>query len=279
MNKRTTCLLLALLLLALLAACGADPKETPSEIQDYPPIEGLSVTITKATADQIRFVVRNDSDTEYCFTPQYKPEKRLNSGEWAPVEPLEGALLAYDTILWPIPPGGSREMDFAWPLTYGSFPDGEYRILLQLMPDGMLCVPFTLPNDAGGSPWALVKSDREISEQSQIAARADGVTPASLTLTLRNGSDSKIAMSSEYCLQLRQDGDWYDLDVGPLDWMAELIVLRKDQEASFDLNWTNIYGELPAGEYRLVKQYWIGGDTRGDAAGYAVCEFLLPAAQ
>ena len=37
-----------------------------------------------------------------------------------------------------------------------------------------------------------------------------------------------------------------------------------------------LYGELPDGEYRLVKQYWLGGDTRGDPSGCIVCEFRLP---
>ena len=273
--KKTIFALLALILLAVVASCGATTRETPSEIQDYPPIEGLSVTITKATASEIIFVVRNDSETEYYFTPQYTPEKRLASGKWAPVEPLEGVKLAYDTILWPIPPGESKEMHFAWSLTYGTFPNGEYRILLLVMPDNTLCVPFTLPNDAGGYPWTLVKSAKPIVAQSQVLASASDVTPKGLTFTLDNGSQSAINLGREYCLQLWQDGLWYDLDVGPLDWTAEMMTIQRHQETALDLNWMNIYGELPPGLYRVVKQYW--PDSESGKSGYVFCEFLLPA--
>ena len=63
-----------MLSVAVIVACAANPTEKPgkpSEIQDYPPIECLRVTVTDATSMGIAFTVRNDSDTEYRYTQRY----------------------------------------------------------------------------------------------------------------------------------------------------------------------------------------------------------------
>ena len=149
--KRPLCLILApLLLAALLCACAS-----PSEVQDYPPVDGLTATVVEASPEGLTVLFENDTRVEYYYGQAYTPERRLRGGAWTPIDLRKGVMPIYDSILYIIPPGGSSEMTYKWSSGYGDFPEGEYRLLVRLSYAGdrstedaaelVLSIPFSLP--------------------------------------------------------------------------------------------------------------------------------------
>ena len=85
-----------------------------------------------------------------------------------------------------------------------------------------------------------------------------------------NNSDFEIDFGSEYSIQLYKDDSWYDIDAGAVDWTGELFTVTAGDQYEAESNWATIYGELPAGKYRIVKEY-----SQLEQTYFAVAEFEI----
>lgn len=99
----------------------------------------------------------------------------------------------------------------------------------------------------------------------------DTLTTKGAQLTLYNNSEKDISFGSEYFIQIYRNNSWYDIEVGNLDWTLELGILKPNHEHTVELDWHSIYGELPSGRYRIVKEY-----EQENQAYVAFCEFEIP---
>ena len=122
----------------------------------YPVIEGLSATVIAVSSESVTFIFQNDSDKEYIYGSYFTPEKLLRNGKWAQVKPLENVALIYDTWGKTVEPGARAEITYSWKGYYGTFPAGNYRILVPLLRTDILsngvddpnhpvlCIPFLI---------------------------------------------------------------------------------------------------------------------------------------
>jgi len=101
----------------------------------------------------------------------------------------------------------------------------------------------------------------ESSKNWGVALTAETVTPTGLTVACHHtgGEDVyELHTGSYYVLQKREAGNWVDVECLPQEyevaWTAEAWIIQKENTTSWDVNWQWLYGELPAGEYRIGKE-------------------------
>lgn len=77
----------------------------------------------------------------------------------------------------------------------------------------------------------------------------------SLTICVKNNTDIEIDSGNEYdfSLEVWDDGKWYTIKSPVLENTTEALVFVG--ERNLDIEWSNIYGKLPNGKYRIVKYF------------------------
>lgn len=100
----------------------------------------------------------------------------------------------------------------------------------------------------------------------EMTAVADSVTPESVTVRVVNRSGCEILSGNEYdfSLEVLKEGVWKPLETGDRVNTGEALVFEGERDVT--LNWTFIYGALPAGHYRAVKYFFPG--TADGSSGY-----------
>lgn len=113
-------------------------------------------------------------------------------------------------------------------------------------------------------PWRITKSKLNIKNKNHdfsMQLSAGSLTSTGARLTVYNHSDAEITFGVKYFIQLHRNGSWYDIDVGVLDWPAELFIADPGSECEMEVDWSSIYGALPAGTYRIVKEFDQSGQS------------------
>ena len=87
-------------------------------------------------------------------------------------------------------------------------------------------------------------------------AALPAVTAAANNKAIKSGSPKE--RGSVFVIQKAEKSGWVDVDYLPQEydiaWTAEAWIIEKDGITRWDINWEWIYGELPAGEYRIGKE-------------------------
>jgi len=107
-------------------------------------------------------------------------------------------------------------------------------------------------------PWSITKNsmdNKNANADISIQLPDGSLTSAGTQLIVCNNSEFDISFGPEYSIQLSQNGSWYDIDVKNTDWTGELLTVDAGNECEVEINWASIYGELPVGKYRIVKEY------------------------
>lgn len=61
-----------------------------------------------------------------------------------------------------------------------------------------------------------------------LQAEKASVTAEGMRISIQNNSDAEITFGTEYFIQLREDGSWYDIDADT-DWTMELMAAEPGQ--------------------------------------------------
>ena len=102
-------------------------------------------------------------------------------------------------------------------------------------------------NDEGFPDWGLTLSVKD-------------VTPTGLTLvcTQKGGnSTGELTCGTDYHLIVLEDGGWKDVPtvIDEYAWDSLAYPISKGQDREFEISWEWLYGNLPAGTYRLTKGF------------------------
>lgn len=119
-------------------------------------------------------------------------------------------------------------------------------------------------------PWSLdAESSDEFNINDKIILSIDETTisSTSVTYTITNNDIETIAVGQAYSLQILEKGKWHKIECYQ-DWTLDLVELAPADSVSIFVDWTNYYGELPHGTYRLVKEV-----TITDEVFLVCCEF------
>ncbi len=122
--------------------------------------------------------------------------------------------------------------------------------------------------DQGFPDWGLTLSVEDVS--------ATGLT---LVVSQEGGNPTgELQTGDPYRLITLVDGTWKTVEELPLPegvdgraWNSIAYLLPKDNTREFEINWEWIFGELPSGTYRLIKEFM---DFRG-TANYDTFEYWV----
>ena len=95
-----------------------------------------------------------------------------------------------------------------------------------------------------------------------ITLEAENVMPGGLSLVChQSGGDgvSELQTGSFYVIQRLEEAGWTDVAYAPQEyevaWTTEAWIIQRENTTTWDVNWEWLYGELPAGEYRIGKEF------------------------
>lgn len=93
----------------------------------------------------------------------------------------------------------------------------------------------------------------------------DTVTRRTMTIQVLNTSKQQVTCGTDgdYWLQAEQGGRWYQVESGPFSITMEAYFCQNGVPVEQYINLEKRYKGLPAGQYRIVKECWIGqGEER-----------------
>ena len=93
-----------------------------------------------------------------------------------------------------------------------------------------------------------------------VKLTAKNITPSGLTIvcTQQDGEPTgELNTGSYYGLEVLRDGEWGAVELLPMEgelaWTSEAWMIPNNAETEWEVNWSRLYGELPAGNYRISK--------------------------
>ena len=93
-----------------------------------------------------------------------------------------------------------------------------------------------------------------------VKLTAKNITPSGLTIvcTQQDGKPTgELNTGSYYGLEVLRDGEWVAVELLPMEyelaWTSEAWMIPNNAETEWEVNWSRLYGELPAGSYRISK--------------------------
>ena len=129
-------------------------------------------------------------------------------------------------------------------------------------------------------PWPVEKHTEEMENDSSVlmSVETDSLSAKGARFRLQNIGDRYIAFGAEFRLQVLQNGAWYDIDIGTLDWTAEGYLIAPGDAFVMNVEWDLLYGELPAGTYRFVKDFRFTNEDAQNLndASVMICSFDVP---
>ena len=100
------------------------------------------------------------------------------------------------------------------------------------------------------SAWGITLTAEEVT--------AEGIT---LVCTQSGGeADGELSTGSAYIIERRVKGKWKKVEYTAIDedqvaWTTEAWLVPMEETARWQVDWTWLYNELPAGEYRIGKSF------------------------
>ena len=100
------------------------PKNEKSVLEDVL----LNIKIDTLKSSGATFVLKNNTDREFWYGPEYEVEKYVE-GKWQAIGTLNGEPLVWNTVVDSLNKNEEVEMIIDWSLGYGKLSNGKYRLL------------------------------------------------------------------------------------------------------------------------------------------------------
>lgn len=125
------------------------------------------------------------------------------------------------------------------------------------------------------------KSILEISDTNDFTITAEKASPTGIEMKISNNSPKTLYWGSWFTVEKKENDGWYELNLLELEgndvkraWTDILAFLDSNETRNIEQQWENGYGELPKGDYRIVKDFFF--DVRNqDEKIYVACEFSI----
>jgi len=135
------------------------------------------------------------------------------------------------------------EQDYSWP-------DGDEFSSFSVFP----CARILSQNESGWNSTLLTPA-AELSPPKGITMTLDAWEGDAVTVNIINESGAEWSYGEHYSLQVLLDSVWYEIPSVPGNWgfndIAYIIHDGEKQDKTYNLT---MYGDLPAGTYRLVAE-------------------------
>lgn len=124
------------------------------------------------------------------------------------------------------------------------------------------------------------KSTLNIVENDDFFISITNVSANNAEMTIMNHSMNELYWGSWFCIEKEQNGEWFELEKIILPdgeewiWEEELYSLSGNNQTNITVCWEKYYGDLSAGNYRIVKSFFFN-EIKQDENFYLACEFTI----
>ena len=100
------------------------------------------------------------------------------------------------------------------------------------------------------------KSEIFPTDVENVTLRIENVSPIGATLIIKDTNETSDLYGEWYKIEKNIDGTWYDVATVIDNYGFSYIgyLTNDNNEVSFEINWEWLYGSLPTGTYRILKQ-------------------------
>lgn len=233
-----------------------------------PNLFGIAYSLEKITPDGAELVVWQDGNARFYqkfslgYTTPFGLQVKDASGNWKACGNWEtGGIPSWDDKISPLTENGVTRIPISWKSIYGSLPDGTYRVSKEF-------VNYVV-NSQGEK--TIVNSSTyyyefDIGEKKLdwgIELICDKVTAEGMTLRIRQRGGSftgTLEYGEEYRIERKTGAGKDDYEpVGYLKdgavWNDIAYIIEPGKDRTVELDWRWLYGTLPAGDYRLAKEF------------------------
>ena len=110
----------------------------------------------------------------------------------------------------------------------------------------------------GAGNKSLGVSEEKITDTDIIKMKITEVTSEQIAIEITNESKSEIGYGEAYSIEFKKDGEWNILKTKAEASFIEIgYILEKESTCTWGDKISRIYGKLPEGEYRLLKDFTI----------------------
>ena len=110
------------------------PKISSSSIGVMMPPVSLEIKKETLTSNGLTLIIKNDSEYDYTYGPDYYLEK-LENGNWVEPQTLTGDPLTWNSIAYTLKAGETKEEVIDFKYSYGELTSGNYRIIKRVFRD------------------------------------------------------------------------------------------------------------------------------------------------
>jgi len=235
------------------------PNTVPEEL-------GITLKFIKYTESSISVIITNGSG----FKIRYWDGYQITGKTW-------GYMGAAGDECFDLPSGASWDVTIH-PIGEGGFQlgFGEYRLTLELAVD---------PDNPSNAKTYQLHVDFAIEntsiphEAADISIETVFATPIGALVEISNGfHDGRIFYDKSYMIQRKESGSWQEVLVAGSDAFPNDIfnsIASRQVLKFYPVYWEWLYGELPPGEYRLVKAFFHRSDNGSISKHRLYAEFSL----
>ncbi len=125
-------------------------------------------------------------------------------------------------------------------------------------------------------------NDLVVNDYPGLSMELADITPIGATCNLKNSSNADFIYGTRYRIQEYREEEWYYREATETDkqghvitWTDESYDLPAYSERAIDHNWAVIYGKLPPGKYRIIKEIIQTFEDKPFVTQYVSCEFEI----
>ncbi|MGN0666694.1 MAG: immunoglobulin-like domain-containing protein [Huintestinicola sp.] len=124
------------------------------------------------------------------------------------------------------------------------------------------------------------KSILDISKDANILLSVKSVKSDCLELEISNKNSNTVFWSQWFAVEKCDNNTWYQLQEIELEenvefiWDDILYSLQGTEETTESVKWSNYYGDLSKGNYRIIKAFYFD-ERNQDEKIYVACEFTI----
>lgn len=117
------------------------------------------------------------------------------------------------------------------------------------------------------------KNDTQVymNETCGVSIGLSDVNTTSGTIVIKNNSGAEVSFGMGYSIEKYENGQWTKMASNPVAIPAIAAVVFHEKTYTSNVNWSDAYGSLAQGTYRLVKQVTVNGQGNKSIA----CQFMI----
>lgn len=235
---------------------------TPSAIETVSPSSIIDINKVQASfvyGNEKILSIQNDNPVDFQFyTNGYYLEQKTDDA-WMPLpaiaiyrEPVPAVLKANSSISYSV----------EYLEDYGNLKDGTYRIVVPLF--------YTAPNATEATTY-YVTSEFTIGDfaKESVSMTVTEQSNNGLSITITNSNNSPIQLNqAAYDIEVFKNDEWISLPSVAMLRPTLPMTVTEHATSTFSIEYTEYYGFLPAGTYRIVLPISQSGNTNTDTVLY-----------